>query len=161
DPKKMNGIARIGNFGEVLASNFLIEFEDFWFPIYKLRYREKKDWAMRLSDLCLIKRLPGVKPLVCYGEVKTISADRDISIAIKGHNSLVLGEVKDSLADPEILKFISTILYETQRFDEGYFISELLSCSVKYDKRYDLFLVHSKEKWTDEILDRLEEHLID
>lgn len=33
---------RVGNFGEVLASAFMIEFENFWFPIYKLRYREKK-----------------------------------------------------------------------------------------------------------------------
>src|SRR5713226_2168247 len=39
--KIMNGIARIGNFGEVLVSNYLIEFENFWFPIYKLRFREK------------------------------------------------------------------------------------------------------------------------
>lgn len=34
--------SRVGNFGEILAAKFLVEFEDFWIPIYKLRFREKK-----------------------------------------------------------------------------------------------------------------------
>ncbi len=149
---------RVANFGEVLASTFLIDFENFWFPIYKLRFREKKDWAMRLTDLCLIKRLDGATPLVCYGEVKTISGHRDNDIAIKGHNSLVLGEAKDYLSDPEILHFVSTILYEARRLEEAHFISGIGEGNIKYDKRHDLFIIHSREKWTDEILDRLECH---
>lgn len=161
DPEKMNGIARIGNFGEVLASTFLIEFEDFWFPIYKLRFREKKDWAMKLTDLCLIKRQDHANPLVCYGEVKTMSVSCDKNIAIKGHDSLILGEAKDILSNPEILHFIGTILYETDRFEEATFISSIKLGFIKYDKRHDLFIIHSKEKWTDEILDRLEDYPLD
>jgi len=161
DKKIMSGIARIGNFGEVLASIFMIEFENFWFPIYKLRFREKKDWAMRLTDLCLINRLDGANPLVCYGEVKTISGDRDKDIAIKGHDSLVLGEARDFLAEPEILHFISTILYETGRLEEAHFISGIGLSVIKYNKRHDLFIIHSREKWTEEILDRLEGHPLD
>jgi helicase len=161
DKKKMHGIARIGNFGEVLASLLLVEFENFWFPIYKLRFREKKDWAMRLTDLCLIKRSEGVKPLICYGEVKTISGECDQDIAIKGHNSLVLGEAKDLLSNPEVLHFISTILYETHRYEEASFISRIQLGKIEYDKRHDLFIVHSSERWTDEILNRLENHPLD
>ena len=56
-PGEKNVIVRVGNFGEVVAIAFLIEFENFWFPIDKLRFREKKDWAMRLTDLCFIKRI--------------------------------------------------------------------------------------------------------
>src|SRR6266516_3172854 len=152
---------RIGNFGEVLASTFLIEFENFWFPIYKLRFREKKDWAMRLTDLCLIKRLDRANPLVCYGEVKTISGECDKNIAIKGHNSLVLGEAKDVLSNPEILHFISTILYETHRFEEACFISGVELGTIKYDKRHDLIIIHSRERWTEEILHRLEGQSLD
>lgn len=152
---------RIGNFGEILASNFLIEFEDFWFPIYKLRYREKKDWAMRLTDLCLIKRSDDARSLVCYGEVKTISGNCDKDIAIKGHNSLVLGEAKDALSHPEVLHFIITVLYETHKYQEARFIADIESHSIEYDKRHDLFIVHSKERWTDEILDRLEGYPLD
>ncbi len=152
---------RVGNFGEVLASTFLIEFENFWFPIYKLRFREKKEWAMRLTDLCLIKQLDSTRPLVCYGEVKTISGDCDKDIAVKGHDSLVLGEAKEALSNPEILHFISTILYETSRFEEARFISGILLNTITYNKRHDLFIVHSKERWNDEILNRLDDHSLD
>ncbi len=152
---------RVGNFGEVLASAFLMNFENFWFPIYKLRFREKKDWAIRLTDLCLIKRLDGANPLVCYGEVKTISGECNKDIAIDGHTSLVAGEAKDVLSAPEILHFISTILYETYRLAEGRFISAIITDNIKYDKRHDLFIIHSREKWTEEILDRLEGHPLD
>lgn len=158
-PKRIS--VRVGNFGEVLASSFLINFENFWFPIYKLRFREKKEWAMRLTDLCLIKRVDGVIPLVCYGEVKTISGVCNKDIAIDGHNSLVIGEVKDALSNPEILHFICTILYETSRFEEAHFISGIQLGTIQYNKRYDLFIIHSKERWTDEILDRLESHPLD
>jgi len=152
---------RVGNFGEVLASTFMIETEDFWFPIYKLRFREKKDWAMRLTDLCLIKRSGNAKPLVCYGEVKTISGNCDKDIAIKGHESLVLGEASDIMSAPEVLHFITTILYETNKFDEARFISGIAFGAIKYNKRHDLFIIHSREEWTDEILDRLEGYSLD
>ena len=116
---------------------------------------------MFLTDLCLIKKLDGARPLVCYGEVKTISGDYNEDVAIDGHNSLMLGEPKDALSHPEILRFISTILYETARFEEAHFISGILLGNIKYDKRHDLFIVHSKEKWADEILDHLECHPLD
>lgn len=160
-PSKERISVRVGNFGEILASRYLIEFEGFWFPIYKLRYREKKDWAMRLTDLFLIKQVGRANPLVCYGEVKTISGDRDKDIAIKGHDSLVLGEAKDFLAVPEILDFISTILYETNKFDEALFISKIALGKIEYNKRYDLFIIHTSEKWNDEVLNRLEGHPLD
>lgn len=154
-PDKKRVSTRIANFGEALAATFLTEFENFWFPIYKLRFREKKDWAMRLTDLCLIKQLGESKILACYGEVKTISGARDLKIAIKGHDSLVSGDV---LADPEILHFTSTILYEADRLEEAQLISDIELGLVEYDKRHDLFIVHTKEKWTDKILDELENY---
>ncbi|PZV19295.1 MAG: hypothetical protein DCF21_07515 [Leptolyngbya sp.] len=62
----VKGLARIGNFGEILSSLLLMSFQGFSVPIYKLRYREKKSWAMKLTDLCLINRDENLsKPLVC------------------------------------------------------------------------------------------------
>lgn len=161
DNSILHGIARTGNFGEVLATTFLIEFENFWFPIDKLRYREKKDWAMRLTDLCFIKRVGRKNPLVCYGEVKTVSGNCNLDIAIEGHKSLVKGEVRDGLSEPEVLRFISKILFTKCRFEEARFIDQISLRQIEYDKRYELFIIHRKEKWTDEILDRLEEYPLD
>jgi len=59
------------------------------------------------------------------------------------------------------LHFISTILYETRRLDEALFISGIELGIIKYNKRHDLFIIHSSEKWTEEILDRLEGHPLD
>jgi len=116
---------------------------------------------MRLTDLCLIKKVDGTNPLVCYGEVKTISGSCNKDIAIDGHDSLVKGEAKDILSEPEVLHFISTILVATNRYEEARFISQISLRNIEYDKRYDLFIIHAKEIWTDEILDRLEGYPLD
>ena len=148
----------IGNFGEILAARILVEFEGFWFPIYKLRFREKKDWAMRLTDLCLIKTSGLPKPLVCYGEVKTSSSRYDADLGIAGHKSLAKD---DALIDPEVLRFLSNVLYEAERYDEGAFILRIMLGTISFTKRHDLFLVHEQTTWNDEILARLDNIALD
>lgn len=155
----VKGLARIGNFGEILSSMLLMNFQGFSVPIYKLRYREKQSWAMKLTDLCLINRDETLaKPLICYGEVKTKSSQYNSNLGIEGHNSLVKD---DALQDPEILKFFCTILYNSNKFEEASFFSRLRLGKIAYDKQYCLFLVHEKETWRDEILEKLDAHPID
>jgi len=147
--------ARIGNFGEILAAIFLVESEGFWFPIYKLRYREKKDWSMRLTDLCLVKKVGVTKPLFCFGEVKTKSVSCNVKLGVEGHDSLA----KDNaLEDPEVLRFLCTQLYEMGKLDEAFFLSEIRLDLTPYDTRHDLFLIHNKEDWREEILEKLANH---
>lgn len=94
----VKGLARIGNFGEILAAHILMNFQGFSLPIFKLRYREKQSWAIKLTDLCLINRDKSLtKPLVCYGEVKTKSAKYDASLGIAGHKSLVKDDALEAL----------------------------------------------------------------
>jgi hypothetical protein len=155
-PDKDRVMTRVGNFGEVLAANLLVEFEGFWFPIYKLRFREKRNWSVRLTDICLIKTDSLPRPLICYGEAKTKTVGYNLQIAVEGHNSL--GK-DDALDNPEILRFICTWLYETGMLQEAEFFSKLRLGKLAYDTRHDLFLVHSKETWTDRVLERL--HALD
>lgn len=146
---------RSGNFGEILAAVYLVEFEGFWFPIYKLRYREKKDWSIRLTDLCLIKREGVRRPLLCFGEVKTKAVNCNVNLGVEGHDSLA----KDNaLEDPEVLRFIGTHLYEMGKLEEADFISDIRLNLREYDRRHDLFIVHNKEHWKEEVLDNLENH---
>ena len=150
---------RIGNFGEILSANLLIQNEGFTLPIYKLRFREKKDWAMRLTDLCLIlNNGDRERPLVCYGEVKTKTSGYDQQLGIKGHKSLAKD---DALDNPEILNFICTWLYETESFEDAEFYSRIRLGKSKYDKRHDLFLVHNLEGWKEDILTNLNECELD
>jgi hypothetical protein len=144
---------RVGIFGEVFASAVLKEFEGFNFPIHKLRFREKKNWDMRLTDLfCIIKR-DDVRPLVCYGEVKTKSEGCKLNLAVEAHSSLLKD---DALANPEVLHFICTLLYEMGMKDDAEYISRIRLGKLSYDKRHDLFLIHDQANWREEILKRLD-----
>ena len=145
----------IGNFGETLASHLLIDSEDFWFPIYKLRFREKREWAMKLTDLCLIKVTCLAKPLICYGEVKTKSSTCDKEVGIKGHDSLVKD---DALQNLEILRFFCNILYDRQEFDEAEFFSQIRLGKIDYDKQHRLFIIHEENTWDEAILSNLNNH---
>lgn len=151
-------ITKVGNFGEIVAAQYLLEFEGYWLPIYKLQYREKKDWASKLTDLCVIKLRPNEKPLVCYSEVKTHSSQLDKNLGIEGHDSLIRD---DALKNLEILRFISKRLYDAGKFDEANFISDLKLGRVEYDKKHELHLVHEFNEWNEEILTRLENHGMD
>lgn len=152
ETKAPKGIARIGNFGEVLAARCLIDFEGFTLPIYKLRFREKRDWASRLTDLCLIKREDGKNPNICFGEVKTKTSGTDKRLALKGHESL--GK-DDALSAPEVLRFISQNLYSAQKYDDARLISDLRLKRINYTKRHDLFLVHDADTWSEEVINNL------
>ena len=46
--KKLN--LRVGDFGEVVSASVIAEAETLVVPIKKLRYRERFDWPMRLTD---------------------------------------------------------------------------------------------------------------
>lgn len=153
-PNKTNGIpALIGNFGEIVAASLLTEFEDFEIPIYKLRFREKQNWAARLTDLCLIKTSNLPKPTVCYGEVKTHTSACDLQLAVKGHNSLA----KDNaLADPEILRFLCNVLYNAQRFEQRELFLKIWLGKADYNRRHDLFLIHDADNWDEGVLHNLE-----
>lgn len=152
-----SAIVKIGNFGEIFCSKLLVEIEAFWFPIYKLRYREKRNWTMRLTDLCLIKTDGLSRPLICYGEVKTHSSRSNLNLGVEGHDSF---KKDDALSNPEILSFMTTVLYESadpEKREAAKLLSSIRLGKLTYEKRYDLFLVHDKDTWNDEILARLDE----
>ena len=144
-------ITRIGNFGESLAARLLIDFDGFWLPIYKLRYREKKNWSPRLTDLCLFKKESDYT-IVCYGEVKTKTTNCDKKLGIKGYESL---SKEILVTNPEILVFIKKILFETQQFEEAAFIKDIQYGKVRTIKQHNIFLIHEKSTWNEEILENL------
>jgi hypothetical protein len=161
-PGKDKQSTRIGNFGEILAVQCLIDFEDFEFPIYKLRYREKRNWAMRLTDLFLVKKQNNGRMLICYGEVKTRSGVSYTSsikkVAIDAHESL---KKDDSVANPEILAFARNILYAQGKVEEAQILGKIQLKKIKYDVIHILFLIHDNSNWKEEILTELEQHDID
>ncbi len=148
---------RVGNWGEIVSAMLLVDLEGFWLPIFKLRYREKRNFAMRLTDLCVLRR--DEPPLVCLGEVKTHSSThRDNDLAVDGLKSLIKGDVFDQ---PEILHFVANRLYEQGAHEEGQFVSRIRLGKVKVTRRYDIYLVHERDCWDEEILRRLNDQPLD
>jgi hypothetical protein len=149
---------RIGNFGEVLAAKHLVLTENFWFPIYKLRLRDKKDWASRLTDLCLLKTDGLDRPLVCYAEVKTHSSRCDKNLGISGHDSLIKD---DALDNPEILRYLKALFGEMDEHEKARFFWNLKTGRTQCDKRHELHIIHDVDTWHEDILNNLNEHELD
>lgn len=161
-PSKGRISTRIGNWGEIIASQCMTEFDGYSFPIYKLRFREKRSWAMRLTDLFFVKDIASDNPTVCYGEVKTHSGENYNTsikrVAIEAHESL---RKDDALGEPEILNFIRNLLYTSNRFEEARFFGLIQHKRITYNLVHILFLVHNSTIWRDEILEELQNHTLD
>jgi hypothetical protein len=161
-PRRSATSTRIGNLGEILAAQCMVELAGYTFPIYKLRYREKRNWAMRLTDFFMVKKQPNNRLLVCYGEVKTRSGSRYNNsvkmVGVEAHDSLTKD---DALENPEILTFIRQQLYAQNRFDEARLFGRIQNKKIEYDTNFVLFLVHNTAIWNEEILVELNNHEID
>jgi hypothetical protein len=142
----------VGSFGEIISTIYLVQFEKYWLPVYKLRYREKKNWAMRMTDVFVINTEDIKKPIVSYGEVKTNTSGYKGNIGIEGHDSI---KRDNALENPDILRFIINTLCDQNREDEASFFIEIQLKMKHYETKHKLFLVHDTKFWKEEILENL------
>ena len=63
---------RMGNFGEVVASEHLRQRHGYDMPVFKLRYRDHLEMTMRGEDVVAFLRDGDSITTVCYGEAKAI-----------------------------------------------------------------------------------------
>jgi hypothetical protein len=142
----------VGSFGEIISTVYLVQFEKYWLPVYKLRYREKKNWAMRMTDIFVINTEDNNKPIVCYGEVKTNTSGYKANIGLEGHNSI---KKDNALENPDILRFVINTLCNQGREDKASFFIDIQLKMINYETKHKLFLVHDAKFWKEEILENL------
>ncbi len=142
----------VGSFGEIISTIYLVQFEKYWLPVYKLRYREKKNWAMRMTDVFVVNTNDNKKPIVSYGEVKTNTSGYQGSIGIKGHNSI---KRDNALENPDILRFIINTLSDQGKEIEASFFMDIQLNKVHYEIKHKLFLIHDTRFWKEKILENL------
>ncbi|MBI5841736.1 MAG: DUF1837 domain-containing protein [Chloroflexi bacterium] len=143
----------VGSFGEIISTIYLVQFEKYWLPVYKLRYREKKNWAMRMTDVFVVNTEDIKKPIVSYGEVKTNTSGYKGNIGVEGHDSI---KRDNALENPDILRFIINTLCDQNKEDEASFFIEIQLKMANYEIKHKLFLVHDTKFWKDEILENLD-----
>jgi len=148
---------RIGNFGEIIATLFLINFREYSCPIYKLQFRDNKNWSVRLTDLCLFK-LDKIPAVVCYGEVKTKTSKFKGALGVEAYESLAINEIQ---RNPEILIFIKRKLHDLKKMEEAEVITKIQYKKIKSISEYKLFLIHENKTWKEIALKKLNEYLQD
>ncbi len=101
--------ARSGDLGEILATSYVTEFTSYGIGIYKLRWSDHREMAMRGDDILGICIDPTVKVKFLKGEVKSRAA----------LNKKTVDEARAALASnhgrptPHALAFVADRLFET------------------------------------------------
>jgi len=104
---------RKGNFGEVIASEHLLQRQGYHMPVFKLRYRDSHNMPMRGEDIVAFILTPqGKISKVCIGEAKTLTSFASRTV-LDAHDRLK----KSYHPSPETLSMLANILYE--RGDDG------------------------------------------
>lgn len=99
---------RKGNFGEVIASEHLVQRYGFLMPVFKLRFRDHPNLPMRGEDvIAFVRDAQGAITKVCVGEAKVIVAFAHQTVE-KAHERLAY----TYHPHPETLHLIVSILHE-------------------------------------------------
>lgn len=103
-----NDRTRKGNFGEVVASEHLLQRHAYRMPVFKLRFRDHPNLPMRGEDIvAFVTEADGTITRVCVGEAKTLVAFTAQTIK-SAHERLE----KTYRPTPETLHMIAEILYD-------------------------------------------------
>jgi len=99
---------RKGNFGEVIASEHLLQRHGYHMPVFKLRYRDSHSMPMRGEDIvAFILNPQGKITKVCIGEAKTSTRFASRTV-LEAHDRLK----KSYHPSPETLSMLANILYD-------------------------------------------------
>lgn len=120
---------RSGDFGEIMASEYVDQFTDYRVPIKKLRWKDDRSMAMRGNDVIAIKKTDRRYRLL-KGESKSRAALSEAAVK----------EAVDGLAkhagrpNPCSLAFISSRLREAARHTEAEVFEDFQSRAPKLDQ---------------------------
>jgi hypothetical protein len=132
---------RMGNFGEILASEFLRQIRGYNVPVYRLRYNTNDESSPKGDDVLAFEfadRARKLKDTVIVAEVKVRSTFRTDAVD-EAHDDLSKGK----RPRPKSFSFVVDVLFKEGKADEA---KRLLDLSKKFGgksltKRSLLFLV--------------------
>jgi hypothetical protein len=121
---------RLGNFGEVLASEFLRQIRGYRIPVYRLRYNSNDESSPKGDDVLAFEfadRARGVRDTVIVAEVKVRSSFRS-DVVEEAHDALLKGH----RPRPKSFMFVVDVLFKEGKADEA---KRLLDLSHKFGRR--------------------------
>jgi len=147
---------RVADFGEIVAGKLLGDEEGLQQPIHKLRYRDKADWSMRLTDVFTIAVVKDQIESLCFASVKSGVTSPDGDVAVSGYQQLI---EDNKVEHPEILFFTDEQLYREGRFDEVEQFDRVLSSRGDVQRKFRLVLVFDSKAWKEKVLSELNDNL--
>jgi len=121
---------RSGDFGEVLASEYIDQLTEYRVPIKKLRWKDDRATTMRGNDVIAIRRAKNKKWRVLKGESKS-RARLTPSVVTEAIDGL---DQHAGRPNPSTLAFISHRLRELSRDDEAEVFEDLQSRTPKIEE---------------------------
>lgn len=136
---------------EIITADILEKIRKAILPIYKLRYKELRDRAMRGKADVLACRILAGKPVLIFAEVKSkITYKKEI--AEEAYRELVLNNVEV----PEIVDYISKRLEDQDEYNLANLFDKAIVDPKSYSKDFHIFLIFEKNKWKEDILEILD-----
>ena len=145
---------RVGDFGEVLAGAAICENESLTQLVQKLRYRERADWPMRLTDVFSVRVEGADITAFCFTSVKSGVTHPAATVGVEGYKQLL----DDSKSEhPEILHFVSENLFRQDLWEELLRLEQAMTSDSPTPKIYRLALIFDRDQWREDILTELGE----
>jgi len=135
---------------EIITAEILEKIRKAILPIYKLRYKELRNKAMRGKADVIACNLLGDKPRIIFAEVKS-----KITYKKKIAEEAYKGLINNNLDVPEIVDYISKILENDDKYNLASLFCKAIINPSFYSKDFHIFLIFEKSKWKEDILKNL------
>lgn len=141
--------------GEVISAEILNVFRKHIIPVYKLRYKEKKDQAMRGEADVITCYLDDSPLIIAFTEVKTKGdiKKNGFSEYKDDMKKAEKGLLKNNVEKPEILEYIYKRLFDEKKYDLLQKFDDAIKKPHSYKKEFHIFMVMEKNRWTEQIID--------
>ena len=137
---------------EILSAEILENIDKFILPIYKLRYKDSRDKAMRGKADVLACKIIDNKPIISFSEVKSKSAYISPKESKELATEAFEGLCSNNIDFPEIVDYISERIEDLPDNNPNkYLLMDLFDNAIinpkSYSKDFHLFFVFEKEEW--------------
>ena len=145
--------------GEIISSEILNVFRKHLIPIYKLRYKEKKDQAMRGKADVVTCNLDDDPFIIAFTEVKTKGdiKKNGFSEYKKDMENAEKGLLKNNVDNPEILEYMYKRLVDEKKYDLLQKFDDAIKKPNSYKKEFHIFMIIEKSRWGEQIIDFFKE----
>lgn len=149
---------RKSKWGEIISAEILTVFRKHLIPIYRLRYKEKKDQAMRGEADVVTCYLDDDPLIIAFTEVKTKSDIKgNINEYKKEMQNAETGLLKNNVEKPEVLEYICKRLFDEKKYSLLQKFDEAFNNPYSYKKEFHIFMIMEKSRWGEQIIDFFKE----